>query len=1187
MAAPSECVKHLESFVDSSSSPAQQAASLDAIANLLKKDMLTLESLVREMEMYLTTTDSIIRARGAVPSRWAEFIVIKWKFRQHGKKIKVLWRFFMMAVAWLVWLERNRRLFEDRWSRSEELWCHAQFLVEDASSSESWQSLYPPPRRTAYTFSIKTSRQCYHTYLNWVLHRKADWKALRGALVGCLALMRRKGNAGMVTGSEAQAVCQSYLQNLQVQSLGQHDRKLCFELIGCLLDFYPDAVVPLGDNLVYGICEAIDGERDPRCLMLTFHIVEALVQLFPDTSGPIGSFAEELFEILGCYFPIHFTHPKGEDVDVKREELARALMLAFASTPLFEPFAVPLLLEKLSSSLPSTKVESMKYLSYCTLKYGPDRMEEHVEALWSSLKDAIYSLSLDSESMDAMHFQENEFATEALTLLQKVIMQNDSPFLNLILDDENINSTINSATSFTNYDDIPLQSKQRLYAVGHILSVSAKASNASCNRVFESLFPRLVDALVISARPNFGALHLCVELLAACRYLVVGTDGLASTIVSNNETWCCLLDRYCSSLIKVFGSTLVTSMDEGTRNAYVHSGVKGLQILATFPGSFSPVSKHTFENILMQLVSKITLDFKKASLWKLVLRSLVEIGLFIDKSQESEKALSFQGIVVEKIVSLLFDDDCTMPLSLQVEAVSEISMTGKDFMLQIVQGLDNAIRASFSRVYVHGDSKSAEFAVQLLECYSYKVLPWFQENGGFEEVAFHFAVNIWDQIRNNSSFTFSFQQKKLLDATMMAVKLAVGGCSEEIQSTVVHKAFSIISSSTSIQMEGLQNTRDLGCFCCRDEWVVSLFASVIIALRPQTKIANVKVIVQLFLATLVHGHVPSAQALGSLVNKLPPKASGVNLSNDFSVEEAIDMIFNSRLMKSCSDGPLMRCSGIDDGSEIGFSGLRLNGLDVQILAIVGLAWMGKGLLMRGHEKLKDVIMIFLSFFMSNGDTGAPSKGSNEQEVLTMMKSTADAFCTLMSDSEDCLNRRFNATVRPLYKQRFFSIVMPLLLSSLANSGASMTRSMLYRAFGHVISDTPLTAILSEAKKLIPIILDGLPVLSEDILNKDIIYNVLLVLSGILMDKKGQEAVLENANIIIRRLIELISYPHMMLIRETAIQCLIAMSELPHATIYPMRTQVLLAISKSLDDPKRAVRQEGVRCRQAWSELLHP
>ena len=42
--------------------------------------------------------------------------------------------------------------------------------------------------------------------------------------------------------------------------------------------------------------------------MLTFHIVEILARLFPDPSGPLASFAGDLFDILGCYFPIHFTH---------------------------------------------------------------------------------------------------------------------------------------------------------------------------------------------------------------------------------------------------------------------------------------------------------------------------------------------------------------------------------------------------------------------------------------------------------------------------------------------------------------------------------------------------------------------------------------------------------------------------------------------------------------------------------------------------------------------------------------------------------------------------------------------------------------------------------------------------------------------------------------------------------------
>ena len=117
---------------------------------------------------------------------------------------------------------------------------------------------------------------------------QADWKALRGALVGCLALMRRKSSAGVVTSTDAKAVAESFLQNLQVQSLGQHDRKvilfcshvivngdklinlhqiptnttpyynfkvfdftikmllqLCFELLECLLEHYPNTVTPM------------------------------------------------------------------------------------------------------------------------------------------------------------------------------------------------------------------------------------------------------------------------------------------------------------------------------------------------------------------------------------------------------------------------------------------------------------------------------------------------------------------------------------------------------------------------------------------------------------------------------------------------------------------------------------------------------------------------------------------------------------------------------------------------------------------------------------------------------------------------------------------------------------------------------------------------------------------------------
>ncbi|KAJ4912491.1 ARM repeat superfamily protein [Raphanus sativus] len=56
--------EHLETYVDVSRSPTHHAESLKAIAASLEKGVLSLNQLVVEMDMYLTTTDDVVRARG-------------------------------------------------------------------------------------------------------------------------------------------------------------------------------------------------------------------------------------------------------------------------------------------------------------------------------------------------------------------------------------------------------------------------------------------------------------------------------------------------------------------------------------------------------------------------------------------------------------------------------------------------------------------------------------------------------------------------------------------------------------------------------------------------------------------------------------------------------------------------------------------------------------------------------------------------------------------------------------------------------------------------------------------------------------------------------------------------------------------------------------------------------------------
>jgi len=59
-------------------------------------------------------------------------------------------------------------------------------------------------------------------------------------------------------------------------------------------------------DLLCGVGAAVEEEKDPRCLLLAFRIIQLLVGLYPDPSGPITSCADELFGVVSRYFPISF-----------------------------------------------------------------------------------------------------------------------------------------------------------------------------------------------------------------------------------------------------------------------------------------------------------------------------------------------------------------------------------------------------------------------------------------------------------------------------------------------------------------------------------------------------------------------------------------------------------------------------------------------------------------------------------------------------------------------------------------------------------------------------------------------------------------------------------------------------------------------------------------------------------------
>ncbi|WOL14626.1 MMS19 nucleotide excision repair protein [Canna indica] len=1123
MEKPSSWIPHVEAFVNSARSSNQLVASVDAIAALVKNDLLTLEALVREMEQYLTTSDNVLRARG------------------------------LLLLAEVL----NRLL--DKPLDSSTVSTLAEFFIA----------------------------------------KLEDWQTLHGALIGCLALLKRAKKIGMVESNDARKLAECFFSNVQVQSLAVRDRKLCFEVLQCLLDVYPEAVVQLGDDLVYRICEAIDEEKDPRCLMLTFYLIETLGRLFPDPSGPMASFCEDIFDILSRYFPIYFTHPKDEGLDIKREDLSKALMHAFSSSPFFEPFVIPLLLEKLSSSLPSAKLDSLKYLNSCLCHYGADRMAKHAKVIWYNLKDVIFNFapqrpSLLTSGLDGdMESEVNQIANEALSCLQTAVLYLDFPdqdsFLCLVIDDEDITTKFCSLTSIRSYSCISTEVLRELSALGSMLSILSKTSTFCCTKVFQKSFPDIMEILGVSKKDtskfcaidhkvvsdglNFGVLYLSVELITSCRELTLVSMEIAPEVILEPTSWYFMLKSISGDLCSALGSVLQTvknSLDVNGKEEHITCAVKGLQVLATFPELYSPISEVIFEDILVMLMSIITSTSEESFLWKFSLKTLVQIGLWIENVHDAVKGIYYSKVVIQRIISILQTNDSTISLSLKLVALSEIGKVDL-YSSRIIQALQDAIITNLTAC-IEGDVLSSENLVPLLECYSTRVLPRCCTGGNFNEIAVQFAVSIWDQMEKAPVFKSDITMQDLLDQVMKAMKLLVAGCTVENQYLILQKAYSIFSSMdfmktesmpfTSSQLDG-SSTQDANVLSYRDEWVISLFGSVVISLHPQTPLIDVKIILNMFMVLLLKGNVPAAQALASIVNKWPANIKEAEVSTTYSLDRAIEEI-----LMSCLDRDICFNKSV----------------------VLGVAWVGKGLLMRGHEKVKEIALFLLKCLVhgQNVDVAPLQQHENGNcgELPSSLLATfaADAFEVILSDSDDCLNKTFNATVRPLYKQRFFSIMSPILLSSIKESDSLSKKVALYRALGHVISNTPLAAVVAEAKMIIPALVNALAMLSLDNLNKDMIYSLLLVLSGILMDDNGKATIVENIHIIVDRLIKLISYPHLMIVRETAIQCLVAMSGLPYARIYPFRSQVLRAVSTALDDKKRTVRKEAVRCRQAWASI---
>uniref|UniRef100_A0A8B9UH84 MMS19 nucleotide excision repair protein n=1 Tax=Anas zonorhyncha TaxID=75864 RepID=A0A8B9UH84_9AVES len=186
------------------------------------------------------------------------------------------------------------------------------------------------------------------------------------------------------------------------QSLLQLDRHTVYSIITNFMGTREEELKGLGADFTFGFIQVMDGEKDPRNLLVAFQIVRDLIA----KNYALGPFVEELFEVTSCYFPIDFTPPPNDPHGIQREDLILSLRAVLASTPQFAEFLLPLLIEKMDSDLQSAKLDALQTLTACCAIYGQKELQEFLPSLWSSLRREVFqtaSEKVEAECLAALH----------------------------------------------------------------------------------------------------------------------------------------------------------------------------------------------------------------------------------------------------------------------------------------------------------------------------------------------------------------------------------------------------------------------------------------------------------------------------------------------------------------------------------------------------------------------------------------------------------------------------------------------------------------------------------------------------------------------------------------------------------------------------------------------------------------
>jgi hypothetical protein len=183
-------------------------------------------------------------------------------------------------------------------------------------------------------------------------------------LVQLAAAVSKRNVENFLVCQKIYAMIELVYEKVNCQALAWKARNSVYSMLAHALK--SNSKIKVQFSMFKKLIQAMEGEKDPRNLIVCFRLVSALYEKFGNELERDDELCEEIFDGLIAYFPVTFTAPKDDPYGITGDDLIIALRDALSWNSAISMNAIPFLLDKLSSAPPSA--HSLKSDVFLSLK---------------------------------------------------------------------------------------------------------------------------------------------------------------------------------------------------------------------------------------------------------------------------------------------------------------------------------------------------------------------------------------------------------------------------------------------------------------------------------------------------------------------------------------------------------------------------------------------------------------------------------------------------------------------------------------------------------------------------------------------------------------------------------------------------------------------------------------------------